>query len=539
MDDLITAVRRRLRLTWTAATLQWAAPAVAIAALALVMIGRLRPWAWLEPAALVVAVVVVVGVAIGAVLVRIPDLVAARAADRGLHTRDALAAALEVGDEPGPFTARVQARATEAAAGASAREAVPMPRALRRMAASSVLAAGALGLAWMPNPQDDVRRDRAAEQAALEAEADDLREAADALDELPGAGEAEAALAEQLRALADEMDDASSLEEGLAALTEAQAALEAQIPADLLARKAATTGLDRSLEAAPLPGTTGGSAAEQLEQLAESVAGLSLDEQAALAERLGELADTQAVGNPDAAEALDAAAAALAAGDVAAAQAALGEAAAAQASATASAQAGEAAAAAASAVAASAADAQAAAAGSGEQAGAGQGQGEGQGEGEGQGSGTGSGSGQGQGSGQGSGGGQGAGGTASGNVGAGGSRTGSGSGQGGQGRPSGGTGDSGQSPTGDERGGSDPLVYDPSYTDGEQLDAGGSGSGRPGETVGRTDGATGSGQVQVPLSQLGDDYLVRATEALNRGDLPPSSEAVIRAYFDAIAGFGD
>ncbi|MDD9371795.1 MAG: hypothetical protein PV358_16875 [Acidimicrobiales bacterium] len=196
MDDLLTAVRRRLRVTWTAATLQWLAPAVALAALGLVLVGRLRPWAWPEPAALVVAVVVVVGVVIGAALVRIPDLVAARAADRGLHTRDALAAALEVGDEPGPFTARVQARATEAAAGASARQAVPMPRALRRMASSSVLAAGALGLAWMPNPQDDVRRERAAEQAAL---------------------------AEALRTLADDLDGAGSLEEGLEALAQAGA----------------------------------------------------------------------------------------------------------------------------------------------------------------------------------------------------------------------------------------------------------------------------------------------------------------------------
>ena len=536
MDDLITAVRRRLRLTWTVATLQWAAPAVALVALILVVAGRLRPWAWPELAALVVAIIVVLAVVVGAAAVRIPDLVAARAADRGLDTRDALAAALEVGDEPGPFTARVHARAVEAAAGASAREAVPMPRPLRRMAASSVLAAGALGLAWLPNPQDDVRRERAAEQAALADEADDLRDAADALDEMPGAGEAEAALAEELRALAEDLDDAGSLEEGLGALAQARADLEAQVPADLLALKAATTGLDRSLEATPLPGTTGGSAAEQLEQLADALAGLSPEDHAALAERLGELAATQAVGNPGAAEALDAAAAALASGDLAGAEAALGEAAAAQVSASASAQAGEAAAAAASAVASSAADAQAAdAQGAGEQAGAADGGTPGTG----QGSGAGDGQGSGSGSGQGSGGGQGGGGPGSGNIGAGGSRTGTGDGQGGAGRPSGGTSDGGPGPSGDERGASDPLIYDPAYSDGDQIDVGGSGSGRPGETVGRTSGATGTGQVRVPVSQLRDDYIRRATDALDRGDLPPSSQEVIRAYFDAIAGFGD
>ena len=54
VHDLLAAVRRRLRLTWTAATLQWVAPAVALVALGLVLVGRVRPWAWPEPAALVV-----------------------------------------------------------------------------------------------------------------------------------------------------------------------------------------------------------------------------------------------------------------------------------------------------------------------------------------------------------------------------------------------------------------------------------------------------------------------------------------------------
>jgi hypothetical protein len=79
-------------------------------------------------------------------------------------------------------------------------------------------------------------------------------------------------------------------------------------------------------------------------------------------------------------------------------------------------------------------------------------------------------------------------------------------------------------------------IYDPSYTEGEQLDAAGSGSGRPGETVGRAEGATGSGQVQVPLSQIFGEYQRQATEALSRGEVPPSSQDLVRAYFDAIAG---
>lgn len=547
MLDLLVAVRRRLRWTWTAATLQWVGPAVALAALVLVVAGRLRPWAWPEPAAVVVAVVAVLAVVAVARVVRIPDMVAARAADRGLDSRDALAAALEVGDDPGVLPERVRGRAATVASGVTARDAVPVPRAGRRLAVTTLAALSAVGLAWAPNAQDDVRRERAAEQAELEAEADDLREAAAALEERPSAGEAERAMAEELRNLADELEGADSLDEGLEALARARADVQAQLPADMLAQRAAATGLDRSLEAAPLPGTTGGSAAEQLEQLAEGLAGLSPEDQAALAARLEELAATQALGNPAAAEALDAAAAALAAGDIAGAQAALGEAAAAQLAASASAQAGEAAMAATGAIDASAADVQSQASGNGagEQAGGsgeGQGEGEGQGQGQGDGSGSGQGSGQGSGSGSGagSGSGQGGGGSPSGSVGAGGTRSGSGSGQGGQGQPTGGSGTGDQPPAGEERGAGEVLVYDPTYTEGDQLDAGGSGSGgRPGETVGRTNGATGSGQVQVPLSQVIADYQRRASEALGRGELAPSSEDLVRTYFDAIAGFGD
>jgi hypothetical protein len=123
-------------------------------------------------------------------------------------------------------------------------------------------------------------------------------------------------------------------------------------------------------------------------------------------------------------------------------------------------------------------------------------------------------------------------------VGAGGTRSGTGSGQGGTGRPTGGSGQGDDRPR-DERGGGDPLVYDPDYTDGDSLAAAGGGSGRPGETAGRGQGATRAGSVQVPLSQVVADYRARATAALAQGDLPPSSRDLIEAYFDAIAGFDD
>src|SRR5262245_25643567 len=91
----LSAVRRRLRLSWGLATAQLAIPIAAGGAVLLVLLGRWRPWAWTEPlAALVVVLSAVLIVAIAAV-VRLPDPIVARAADRGLATRDAFTSALQ------------------------------------------------------------------------------------------------------------------------------------------------------------------------------------------------------------------------------------------------------------------------------------------------------------------------------------------------------------------------------------------------------------------------------------------------------------
>src|SRR4029453_14584290 len=110
--------------------------------------------------------------------------------------------------------------------------------------------------------------------------------------------------AEQLRALAEALEEAGSLEDAQAELAEVEAQLQAQVPAGWLATKAATQGLDRSLEAQPLTPSASGPPPEQLAQAAEALEGLTPEEQAALAERLDDLADAQVVGNPGAAEAL-------------------------------------------------------------------------------------------------------------------------------------------------------------------------------------------------------------------------------------------
>lgn len=77
MTELLAGVRRRLRLAWGVATGQWLAPAVAVVALGLVVAGRLRPWAWPEPAAVGVAVAAVVALVVAALAVKGPPPAAA------------------------------------------------------------------------------------------------------------------------------------------------------------------------------------------------------------------------------------------------------------------------------------------------------------------------------------------------------------------------------------------------------------------------------------------------------------------------------
>ncbi|MGH9036404.1 MAG: hypothetical protein ACRD0O_11625, partial [Acidimicrobiia bacterium] len=91
LQALLAAVRRRLRLAWTVATGQLVAPLLAGAVLALVLIGRYRPWAWPEPAAVAFFLLALVALVVAGVALRVSPGVTARAADRGLQTGDAFA----------------------------------------------------------------------------------------------------------------------------------------------------------------------------------------------------------------------------------------------------------------------------------------------------------------------------------------------------------------------------------------------------------------------------------------------------------------
>lgn len=527
VTPLLNAIRRRLRLAWAVATLQVVAPLVAGAALALVVAGRMFDIPNSDVAALWLVATVVVLVAGYAMFCKVPEMVVARAADRGLGTRDAFATSLELADQSDDdFSQRVQIRASELAAVSTSKAAVPLRWRRRPTGIAMLVAPAAIALALMANPQDAMREDRARDEAAIEATADVLRSEAERIAQQPEGAEAAA----RLEQLAADLEKADSLDKAQELLDQAAAELREQVGDDLLAKKAATEGLQRSLENSPLPGSSAEEAAEQsvqeqLDALADELPSMTAAEQAEVAERLDDLAATQEAGDPATADALREAAQALREGDVAGAQARLGEAG--QASAQASGEAAQQTA---------ISDAAQSAANAGEQLGnagegqsAGQGQGSGQGQGQGQGSGQGQG--QGQGSGQGSGQGQGSGGTGgnpSGGVGGGGGSPGDG-GQGGRGAGTGHT---------DGSGGPDlDTIYDPTRGTGGDTGSvgGGTGTGQGG-TVGTTNGQTNSGSSQVPVSDVLDRYSRQATDAMNNPSVPPAIRALVLAYFNRLQG---
>ena len=521
VTPLLNAIRRRLRLAWAVATAQVVAPLVALAALGLVLAGRTFDIAASDVIALWMVAGVVVLIVGYALVCKVPDALVARAADRGLGTRDAFATSLELehhnpNDNDDDFAQRVHVRAGELAAVSQPNDAVPLRWRRRPTVVAAFVAPAAIALALMANPQDAIRQEQARDEAAIEATADVLRSEAERIAQQPEGAEA----AERLEQLAAELDKTDSLDRAQELLDEAAAELREEVGDDLLAKKAATEGLQRSLENSPLPGTSTEEAGEQtiqeqLDALADELPGMTAAEREATAQRLENLAATQEAGDPATADALRQAAQDLREGDVAGAQARLGEAG--QANAQAASEAAQQAA---------AGDAAQAAANAGErlanardgQPAAGQGDGQGQGQGQGQGSGQGSGQ-------QGSGG---AGGNPSGQVGGGSGSPGSG-GQGGQGQGAGHT---------DGSGGPDlDTIYDPTHGTGGETGSVGGGTGPGlGGTVGTTNGQTNRGSSQVPVSDVLDSYARQATDAMNNPSVPPAVRALVLAYFNRLQG---
>ena len=319
LQDLFGRARRRIRAVWLLATSEAFGPYLVGAALVVALTGWLRPWSWPEPAAiglLVVGVILLIVVGVGQ---RLPDIAVARTLDRGLDTEDALVTALEFAPTD-TFGPRVHARAAQFV-NADVAEAIPTPWRPKPLAVIAALLV-ALGVVLVVgNPQDDARAQRAADLEVIEELAEEFEERADATEADPELGAEGDALAEQLRQLAEELRQADDLDAAIDELTETQDELLSSVDSQDLSERAATEGLQRTLDANPL--AAGASAAAQLEALSGATSDLTPEERDALAERLAELAATQEAGDEATADALAEAAEALEAGDAAAAAAAL------------------------------------------------------------------------------------------------------------------------------------------------------------------------------------------------------------------------
>ncbi len=539
---LLGRTRRRLRLVWAVDTMQLAAPVLAAVALGLVVFSRYTTATWPQPAAAVAAVAGLVIIVGAAVVTRLPDMVVARAADRALSTHDAFATSLQFVGSDG-FPARIHARAAALATNADPAGALPLPWRRRSVLAGACIAALAVGLTFVSNPQDARRAQQRRERAAVAAAVSQLDAETATIAAKPGSADA----AKRLRQLTEQLKRTSSLDRAKELIDQAAAELRQTVSPNLLGQKAATEGLTRSLQQEPMPGASGEqSAADQMTALADKLPSMTPAEREAAAKRLEALAATQAAGSPAASAALQRAATALRAGDVASAQAALGEAGAAAAAADAAVSAQQAAQDAATAAQRAGDTAQSAAQGPGA------GQGQGPGSGQGQGPGSGQGQGQGSGNGSGSGSGSGAGGAGSGQGSGQGSGSGSGSGSGGSGTAGGGGGGgcngcspgkggtgAGQGGTGTAHGpkaGQRPdtaTIFDPAHGSGGQSGSvgGGTGSGQGG-TIGKTNGQTNTGTARVPLSEAIGDYARQATDAMNTQTVSPAVRSLVLAYFD-------
>jgi len=496
---VVDAARRRLRARYGAALVSFGAPLVAGICVALVALTWVTPWVWPQTAAAAVVVISVVGWLWRTLRQPISRLGAASVLDRRCRTHDALGAGLVEVERADAFGAAIRDRAVAAAEATSVPAILPVRLDVRRLLVALALALIAVAGLVVPNRHDEARAAAAAEQRTIAAATEELEDLVEELGDEPLAEET----ADQLEALLAELDGLDDIDTALEELRTAQSQLDLATPRSHLSQRAATSGLERSLDAQPLPGAASGAAADQLDQLSRSMEDLTAEETAALADRLDALAATQAAGSPAVSAAMAAAADAVRSGDLGAAASALAEASAAHRSQSDQVERGD--------TAARAADATRRAAEDLAEHGEG-GQGQGQGQGEGQG--------QGQGAGQGRGGGQ-----PSGEVA--GSTGGTGAGQGGQGQ-------SGQ--TGDNPGarGEEPEVAPPLEGEGfgDPLDLAGAAGGEPGAVVGEGDTRSGPGVITRSQAETLAEFADRAAEALDSLQLSPTDQQLVARYFE-------
>lgn len=331
----------RRHIQWSRARL-WAlrgVALVAVAALAVQLVDRWRPFASQWP---VLTGVFVVGFVVAAAgwAIRRPTLAeVARSVDRRLGGQERLSTALELsaGDATIAYAHRElfdqqRADADDWASKADPRQAAPSGLPRRELAV--VMAAAALAALLIVVPNASRARQQAAEEgeAAREAAAEEVAALADELSQgVPGENPARRqALVRELRQAREALLEARDVPAGVAALSRAQASLQglADPSTEGRASAAAAAGAELAKSGA---GAEAGSAmskadakdAEELEQLASALPSLSPEEQAAVAAQLAEAAAAAQASSPAQAQSLSKAAEALSAGQPEAAAAAL------------------------------------------------------------------------------------------------------------------------------------------------------------------------------------------------------------------------
>lgn len=530
MDDsrrgFLRRVRGRMRLAWISSTAQRFGPHLGMGAILLFIVGWLTPWEGAPITVLAAVVLFGLVVLVGGVSLRITPWDAARSAERGLGARDVLTTALEFDDPHDEVHRQIQDRANRLAAGADSTRAIPIPTDRHRLRQLGLAAALALVVALLPQLGTTPALSSGLADA-LQAEAEEVEKIAEAVAE-SDVERAEEIVAE-LERLAEELRQAETLEQALEALDRTEQRLDARLDPRFLAQKAAVQGLARDLSLRPLVSDAPVDAASQLEQLADRLDELSEPELRALEDRLGDLAASQAAGNPTLSDQLSRSAEAIRSGDLDEAAQTLQDAAASQESGLSDARGQQA-----------ITETQRALdgvesrlAGAGGQQGPGEAGGETQDQqGQGQGQGQGEGQGQGQGQGQGSDGQVGDGGSPSGQIS--GVRPGEGdaSGQGGQGSVGPRTGEDGFGTEVRTR-----TVYDPVDRGGlsDMIRVGIDGGIGEGAIIGRGDAPTQRGESVVPYAQVLPEYLNQAADALSALQLPPSMRGIVQTYFDHLA----
>ncbi len=529
-SGFLRRVRARMRLAWLSATAQRIAPYVGLAIVVVLVVDWSTPF----DRGLVVSAALVgvsaLALLVRAATIRITPWDASRAAEMGLDARDALTTALEFADDGDQVHRVIQERADRLATVSKATDAIPIRpdgRSLRRL---GVVAGLALVIGVLP-PLGSTPALSSDLDAALDEEADRIEQIAQAVDEANV--ETSEDIVAELETLAQELRDAKTLEQAMQSLEDAESRLGEQADPDFLSQKAAVQGLARDLALRPLSEDAPLDAPSQFQELAESLDSLSEPEKAALADRLADLAESQAAGNPELSSRLSEASRSLENGDLSGAAEALEQAAADQQSGLEGARGQQALTETQRALEGArsrlSGDGQQGQQGDGQE---GEGQGEGEGEGQGQGEGVGEGEGESEGQGQGQGAGQGANPTGgSGEITGVAPGDGNASGQGQQGSV--GAGDGQDHGTDVETANVFSPLDEGSLSDLVQVDIGG-GAGE-GDVLGEAEAPTARGQSVVPYAQVLPEYLNQAADALGELQLPPSMRGIVQSYFELLA----